>query len=300
MRNLNVDFNLNIAKFESAMKKRFLIKTLFYKRLFKGKGLEFDSFRKYNQEDEANLIDWRASMKSNELLVRKYVEEQDLRIFFIVDVGDNMIFGSGEKLKNEVAAEIAACLAHLVTISGDSLGFALFSENIVRMKKFAPGIKQFYSFEKELKDVKVYGKKSSLKKALKFLTPYLKEASAVFIISDFINIDEECLKLLKQFSTRYETIGIMVRSPVDVKLPDLKKEVVIEDISSGKQLLIDPSIIKYEYERNAIDQKKRIEKSFKQMGSDLLYIPTDKDFIKLLIDFLKVRVKNKRNLSFVR
>ena len=294
MKKLNVNFPKNITKFESVMKKRFLIKTIFYKKIFRGKGFEFDGYREYTEGDDASLIDWKATVKSNKLLMRQYIEERDLKIFFIIDTGDNMALGSGEHMKNEIAAEIAACLAHLVVVSGDSMGFSLYNEKIVKNHGFSAGIRQFYYLEKNLIDPDVYKGKSDLKKALKFLLPYLKKSSAVFIISDFIRLGEEDLKILKEFMRRYETIGIMVRDPVDTKLPDLEKEVVVEDIYTGRQLLINPGLIKYEYEKNALEQKRKIENVFKKGGSDLLYISTDKDFINPLVEFLKSRVKLRR------
>ncbi len=294
MGKLNVDFLRTIAKFEAAMRKQFLIKSIFYKKMFRGKGLEFDYHRRYTEGDDASLIDWKVSMRTQELVIKRYLEERDLKIFFIIDVGDNMVLGSGEHLKNEIAAEITACIAHLAILSGDSIGFELCGEGIKKREMFSSGIKQFYILEKHLKDSKIYGGKSNLGKTLEVLIPYLRNVSAVFIISDFINIDEKTSKILKQFASRYETMGIMVKDPVDVELPDLKREVVIEDISTEKQILINPSLIKHEYKRHALQQKKEVENLFKKSGADLLTLYTNKDFILPLTEFLKLRIKNKR------
>jgi len=294
MKELNVNLPRTIAKFEAAMKRRFLVKTIIYEKVFRGKGLEFDAFRRYYSGDDASLIDWKATMKANEPLVKQYIEERALKIFFIVDVGDNMVFGSGDKLKNEVAAEISASLAHLIITLGDSIGFAVYNDGIISMRMPSTGIKQFYIFKKNLTDPKSYGGKSDLKKALAYLLPYLKEVSAVFIISDFVRMDDELQNILKQFSRKFETIGIMVRDPVDMKMPELKREVVIEDVYTGRQLLINPSLIKYEYEKYALEQKKKVQEIFKKAGADLLDIYTNEDFIKPLTEFLNSRTKRRR------
>ena len=294
MKELNVNLPRTIARFEAAMKKRFLVKTIIYEKVFRGKGLEFDSFRNYNLGDDASLIDWKSTMKAHQPLIKQYIEERALKVFFIVDVGDNMVFGSGEKLKNEAAAEISASLAHLITGLGDSIGFALYNDGIVNMRMPSTGIKQFYIFTKNLTDPKSYGGKSDLKKALTSLLPYLKEVSAVFIISDFVRMDAECEKILKGFSRRFETVGIMVRDPVDMKMPDLKREVVIEDVYTGEQLLINPGLIKHEYEKYALEQKKKVAEVFKKAGSDLIEIYTDKDFIKPLTESLNARVRRRK------
>jgi len=293
MKQLNVNFPQKIAAFESVMEKEFPTKTSFYKRIFRGRGFEFDGYREYIEED-ASLIDWKVSMRVKKLMIKQYVEERDLRIFFIIDVGDNMIFGSGNHLKNEISAEIVACLSHLVISSGDKVGFALFGDKISHIHSFLPGLKQFYVLTKNLKDPRNYGGRPDLEKTLDSLFPHLKNADAVFIISDFLKVNEKNLKILKKFGDKYEVIGIMVRDPIELSLPDIKREVVVEDIYTGEQVLMEPSLIKYEYKKYSLEQKRNVERIFKKTNSSLLSIYTDKDFISPLVQFLKSRIKTRR------
>ena len=276
------------------MKKKMLLTSIFYKRIFGGKGMEFDSYRGYSDNDDSSLIDWKATMKNNnEPLVKQYVEERDLSIFFLIDVGDNMVLGSGEKLKNEVVAELVSSLAHLVIVAGDKAGFALYSDKTKVIKKPAAGINQFYSFVKEISDVKNYGGKSDLVDAINSIRPYLRDVSAVFIISDFLRINEECFNELKRFMIQKEVIGIMVRDINDNQISDINHEIFVEDIDSGEQMLINPSLIKEEYEKKALEQKQKIFETFKKTGSDIIEIYTNTDFIVPIVDFLKKRVKKK-------
>ncbi|MEK6848496.1 MAG: DUF58 domain-containing protein, partial [Nanoarchaeota archaeon] len=46
-----------------------------YQTAFRGTGLEFYGFRKYTTSDDASKIDWKASSRANDLLVREYIEE---------------------------------------------------------------------------------------------------------------------------------------------------------------------------------------------------------------------------------
>jgi len=294
MAGLNVNIPKTIKIFDYAMKKKMLVKSVFYKRIFGGKGLEFDSYRGYSPNDDSSLIDWKATMKNNaEPLVKQYIEERDLGIFFLIDVGDNMVLGSGEKLKNEFVAEISSSLAHLVLVAGDKAGFALYSDRIVSIKKPSAGISQFYSFVKEITNVKNYGGKSDLTKALKFIMPYLKDISAVFIISDFLRIDDECLNELKKFMFIKETIGLMVRDINDNQILDVDAEIVVENIDTGEQMVINPRLIKQEYEKNALEQKQKVFDAFKKTGSDIVEFYTNTDFISPLTNFLKKRIKNR-------
>ena len=91
-----------MKEFEIAIKKMVFTRIVGrYTSIFRGKGLEFDTYRNYSPGDDASFIDWKASARANELLVKEYVEERDVKIFFLVDVSSSMVFGSTEKLKNE-------------------------------------------------------------------------------------------------------------------------------------------------------------------------------------------------------
>ena len=81
---LNVNIPERISEFETIMR-HFRVKNIIYKVLFRGKGLEFDSYRDFTQDDDASFIDWKASKRANKLLVRQYIEERDLKIFFVID-----------------------------------------------------------------------------------------------------------------------------------------------------------------------------------------------------------------------
>jgi uncharacterized protein (DUF58 family) len=296
MKKLNVDFPKAISKFESIMKTQLLIKTVYYKRIFGGKGFEFDSYRNYSPEnDDASLIDWKATMRNpHRVLIRQYLEERDLKIFFIVDVGDNMIFGSGDKLKNEVTAELTSSLLHLILGSGDGAGMALYSDKIVKLFPPSGGMEQFNSLLRAISNPDFYGGKSDLKRILRYLLPILKGVSAVFIISDFINFDDETIKIFKTFVRKFETVGLMIRDPVDLSMPDLDNEVIIEDIYTGEQKIINPKVIKRQYEEYSIEQIDKVREVFTKTGSDLLELHTDKDFLLELATFLKSRVKKRK------
>ena len=296
MNGLNVNFNQTINKFESAMRKKMLIKNIFYKKVFGGRGFEFDSFRSYSYgDDDSSLIDWKATLKNGGMpLIRQYIEERDLNVFVLVDIGDNMIFGSGERLKSETAAEIAVALTHLVIIAGDKVGFGLFNDKLSKVRPFSPGLEQFYYFLKNISNIQLYGGKSNLKNALENIKPYLKKSTAVFIISDFINIDDAALNYLKSFVKQRETVGIMVRDNVDTKLSDIKGEIIVEDIYSGERLLINPGLIKDEFEKHALKQKEQIINLFKKSGADMLEITNNQEFIVPLVEFLKRRTKKRK------
>ncbi len=293
---LNVDFAARISELESLMNKLSL-KWITYKSLFRGKGLEFDSYREYSFDDDAGSIDWMASARSNQILVKKYIEERDLKVIFLIDGGDNMVFGSSEKLKCECAAEVAASLAHLVLLSGDKVGFVFFKDNSFEEVVLPEGgMRRFGVFSQELINAKNYGgKPKSLDIFLNFLIDYLDDSiNAVFIISDFLHIGNNFKDNFELFSKKFETIPILVRDFLDEKLPPLDSEFVIEDPSSGKQITLNSAVARKTYERLALKDKETLLNIFNDLGIEHLEIKTNEQFIPLLVQFLNERSRRKR------
>jgi uncharacterized protein (DUF58 family) len=260
-----------------------------YKSVFRGHGLEFDGYREYTDTDDASLIDWKASAKCNQVLVKEYVEERNLNVFVLVDVSSSMMLGTTDKLKSEYAAELGAALGFTVLSSSDSFGFAMFSDDIITTMHPQAGNKSMYLFMKHIVDTERYGGKNDLSKALKFMIHYLRETAVVFIISDFTNLDEEWLKYLKLGAKKYDIIGIMIRDPLDNKLPDVEGNIIFEDPNSDEQVVVNAQKAQEEYFAYTTKQKEIVKTAFQKYAGGFISLETDKPFVKPLLDFFKRR-----------
>lgn len=265
-----------------------------YKSGFKGHGLEFEDYRRYTPNDDAAMIDWKASVKSKELLVREFVEERNLNVFFLIDVSSSMIYGSTDKLKIEYAGELAAALSFVVLNAGDSMGCALFSDKIVKNMPLSQGLLQYNNLIKTLVTPDYYGGKYDINEALKFTLAFLKEASIVIIISDFIGLKNNWERYIKMVSKKFDLIGIMVNDPCDKILPDYNGQVILEDPFSNKQILVKPGTVEKAYRNYAIKQEQTIKNTFLKAGADFVELTTNEPFIKPITNlFIKRTKKNK-------
>lgn len=262
-----------------------------YPSVFKGRGLEFEEYKNYTPEDDASFIDWKASLKSGEILVKKFTEERELSVFLLIDVSSTMFFGSTPKLKNEYAAELASSLCFVVLQSKDSVGFALFSNKIIQKSLPIKDNKQFYLLLKDLTNPKNYGGYCNFKDAIKFAMVNIKPNSILILISDFIGLGKNWERLVRMAAEKFDMTGIMVRDPRDKTLPIVKKLVLLEDIFSEKQLLIQPESIREKYSRYVSRQENMIRDTFKKAGAGFISLSTDKEFQKPIINFFKERLK---------
>lgn len=290
---LNLDIAGAVSELETLLK-RVLPKNIMY-QIVLGKGLEFDGYRDYTQNDDASLIDWKASVRGKKTLIRKYIEERDLKFIFLVDVSDNMVFGSTEKLKCEYAAELAAALSHLILVNGDRFGFILYNDTIVSRRVPELGNKQFEIFVSELSNPLLYSGGSNLDNVLSNLPDTLdKNTSMIFIISDFIKFDETYKKNLEALASLFEIVAVIVRDPLDNHLPMIDNELVIENPETKEKLLINPKIAAKIYEENAFKQLSLVKKIFQNNNIDFLELSTEKYFAEEFAIFLKERISGGR------
>lgn len=264
-----------------------------YRSAFKGRGVDFDGYRKYTESDDASLIDWKASVRGEDILVKEYIEERNIDVFFLIDSSSSMIYTSGKKLKAEYAAEVIASIASIVVNGGDSLGFAMFTDKIVKHIPFKRGPNQMFMLSKTIIDTKYYGGKFDIVNALKFLIRTVRPRSVVYIFSDFIGLKGEWKKYLEIIASLYDVVCVMVRDPLDRSLPDINDFVSLQDPYSDKQLIVNPRRIKNLYHSHVIAQEKMLRMILLNSNADLVSLSTDVPFTKPIFEYF-----NSRKLKF--
>jgi uncharacterized protein (DUF58 family) len=291
---LNVDVPKAVSDLEDAMKD-LRLRTKIYRMVFRGRGLEFDSFRDYGPDEDANEIDWKASKRANKLLVKRYIEERDLKIVIVLDVGESMVFGSSEKLKCEYAAEVVAALSHLIMKSNDNVGLVLYSWEIKEYIPPSKGEDHFHILADKVSDSSVYGGISRTRKVMDFLLDYLDSSvTGVIFVSDFLGVRRNLIDDVRLVSSRFESVALVIRDPLDMKLPDVSGEIVVEDPITRQQVLVNPKIVGKIYEKHALDQMNVIRDVFMKTDVDFLELSTDKPFVAKLSTFLAERLERKK------
>src|ERR1017187_4786084 len=95
--------------------------------------MEFSEVREYQSGDEVRTIDWNVSARMHRLFVKRYVEERELTVLLIEDCSGSSRFGTGERDKQSMAAELAAALALTASRHRDRVGLILCSDRIEHM-----------------------------------------------------------------------------------------------------------------------------------------------------------------------
>ncbi|HYG68357.1 MAG TPA: DUF58 domain-containing protein, partial [Anaeromyxobacteraceae bacterium] len=154
-----------------------------YHSVFKGRGMAFSEVRAYEPGDEVRTIDWNVSARTGHLFVKRFVEERELTAMVLVDLSASTDFGSRERTKAEVAAEIAALVAFSAVANGDRVGLLLFTDRVERFVPPRKGRRHALRLVSEILRFRPEGRGTNVGAALEHLRRGLKRRTIAFVLS---------------------------------------------------------------------------------------------------------------------
>lgn len=95
-----------------------------------GDGREFESLREYQLGDDPRSVDWKASARRPDLLVRNYQAERNQTVVLAIDAGRLMRERIGDRERLDHALAAALVLAERARALGDRLGLIVFDDRV--------------------------------------------------------------------------------------------------------------------------------------------------------------------------
>ncbi len=293
IKRLDVELLPKLHNIDVAARRRVLSRVLegSWTALLKGRGMEFAGFRQYVYGDDASRIDWNASLRAKDVLVREFEEYKTVNIFFLLDVSDSMLFSSTGKLKCEYAAELLFNLAGAIVDAGDTVGYAIFANQIVAKELPGLGREVIYRLAQHLGDGRNYGGRRDFKRVMNLVNGLLHQRALLIVISDFIDLPEGWERYVRMFSMRFDLIGIMVRDPRDAELPAEGLQVLVEHPSGGEAILVDAKQYAAAYRTTTLEEERYVRSVFEKAKAGFLRIGTDEEPFDALVAYFRKRSK---------
>lgn len=259
-----------------------------YESVFKGRGMEFSEVREYVPGDDIRTIDWNVTARSQRPFVKKFVEERELTVIFVVDASRSLQFGTSQKLKATVAAEIAGLLAFSAVKNNDKVGLLI---NTDRIEKYVPpkkGKSHVLRVVREILYFQPTAKQTNLRIALEHLYRILNRSAVVFVISDFLDAGyEKALKILHQ---KHDLIAIQITDQREEIIPPCGW-LELEDVETGEKIMVNTNDEKFRkrYKETSVKRQERLNLLFKLTGIDAIKIVAGTSYINPLIKFFRMR-----------
>ena len=187
-----------------------------YNSIYKGRSMNFDELREYVPGDDVKDIDWKATSRSQKVLIRQYIAEKKHNIMLVMDTNRRMLADTSEgEEKREVALIGGGSLAYMVTSNGDYVS-AIYSDG-EKMCRF-PFRMGFLNLETILSG---YNKAVNLKnnsnidQSLEYIIRNIRRRMIVVIVTDMEGISKVSESLLRQLILVHDVLLINV-SDADV------------------------------------------------------------------------------------
>ena len=261
-----------------------------YHSAFKGRGMAFSEVREYQYGDDVRSMDWNVTARLRSPYVKVFEEEREMTVVLLVDISRSGLFGTRQRTKRDLIAEIAAVLSFSASINNDKVGALFFSD---RIEKFIPpkkGRSHLLHIIREIIELKPESDGTDVGMALRYLTNAIKKKCTAFLLSDMLDVDSESSPrsedALKVARNRHDISVIKVYDPREQTIPDVGL-LHVKDSETGRSAWINTSSgkVRSEYSRWFCRVAENERKLFNLYQIDSVDIATDSDYVKGLMAF---------------
>jgi uncharacterized protein (DUF58 family) len=267
-----------------------------YHSVFKGRGMEFDEVRPYQIGDEIRSIDWNVTARTGQPYVKRYVEERELTVMLVVDASASENFGSVNRFKRELAAELTAVLSFAATTNNDKVGLLIFTDQIELFIPPRKGRRHVLRLIRELLAFEPQNRGTDIRMALEKVNQILKRRSIIFLVSDFLAEPENYRQAMAITNRRHDLIAVDLNDPLEKNIKDVGL-IALEDPETGQIAWVDTS--SRTWQKAYQGRLERLEtgktQAFRQASVDRIDISTDEDYTAPLTTFFRDRAKRIRH-----
>lgn len=261
----------------------------------RGRGLDFEEVRNYVAGDDIRNIDWKVTARTQKTHSRVYSEEKEKPTLIVVDQSKSMFFGTQNKMKSVVAAELAALTAFRILKEGDRVGGVVFADNgidIISPKRNRKNILRFFEHivqrNHELIDSESVNHAEASSVVFKKIRNIVTHDFLIVVISDFRRYSKDVIKNIAQMAQNNDVILAKVFDPMEREIP--KTKLVIGD--TKKQLNVDGKnrSIQQEFSKGFDTDFQNFENEMKKHRIPVLKFDT----VQPIDDQLKNMLSNKK------
>lgn len=182
-----------------------------YNSIYKGRSMNFDELREYVPGDDIKDIDWKATSRSQKVLIRQYIAEKRHNIMMVMDANKRMLAETktGET-KGEVALMAGGTLAYMVTDNGDYVSGLYYHDDKMERSPFKTGFLNLEFLLEGYAKCLTPTNKSDLNGILKYIMHNIKRRMIVVMVTDTEGILSLQDNLLGQITMVHDVLLINV------------------------------------------------------------------------------------------
>src|SRR3954453_19985365 len=234
---------------------------------YQGISVEFAQHRPYAVGDDIRHVDWKVYSRTEKVYLKQYQEETNLHLICVMDASESMGYGTVKApdgtpwTKYDHATAIAASLSYMAIQQQDSVGLAIFDQQLSRYFKPSNSPGQWKIVVTELQQVPRWNK-TNTGKILDQIAEKLNHRSLIVLLSDFfddLNGIKKGLRHLKY--KKHEVMVFQILDPTEIEFP-FEDVTLFKGLEEAGDLLTEPRSLRDGY----LEQLRQFTNELKKMG----------------------------------
>lgn len=252
----------------------------------KGESVEFADYRNYVVGDDLRFLDWNIYARLERLLLKLFMEEEDLNVSILLDCSKSMDWG--DPTKGLYIKRVAAALAYIGLVNQDRVSLYAYSNSIVHEMRGVRGRRLVSQVIRFLENVPLEGSSYFTEVAKRYALRH-RGKGVVIILSDFMDKGGFAEGLRYLIGRNLDIYVIQALSPEEIDPPltgDLKL-VDIEDEDTAEITISAPLLKKYKTMLTAYCTE--LKDYCTRRGVTYLFTSTRVPFDTLVMSYLRQR-----------
>jgi uncharacterized protein (DUF58 family) len=191
----------------------------------KGQSVEFADFRGYVPGDDLRSLDWNLYARLDKLIVKLFLEEEDLHFYTLIDASPSMDFGDPTKL--QYAKQLAAALGFIGLVRADRVRIETLGQNLRERGPALRGRKSVWRMLDYLNGIEA-GEMVSLAAGVKNFCLRNPGKGVVVLVSDLMDKEGFEAGLRYLVAQQMDVYVIQVLSQEELE-PDVKGDLKLVD-----------------------------------------------------------------------
>jgi len=284
--------------FDSAFLKKLEYLSLVSRRAFRGQllankrtrqvgsGIEFADHRNYHFGDDLRYLDWNVYARFCCELIRRFEEEKDLHVYFLLDCSKSMSAGNPNKF--DYARQVTAALSYVALADLDRVCIVAFADKLYQILPTIRGKQHILNLIRFLDSLETVGTTTDMATSMREFIGRRHHPGLVVVIGDFFDPNgfRTGLDILRYRNYEPHIIQIHDKREAD---PTLLGDLQLHDIETGEfhEVTVSENMIRRYKKKFAsfLDEIKRygVDNGLNCMISSTA-VPFDEMILKMLTD----------------
>lgn len=275
-----------------------------FQGLLPGHGSEQGEARTYRPGDDVRRMDWAVTARTAQAHVRDTVADHELTTLGLLDLSGSLHFGTGRRLKRDVAIEVLGALGFVTAHGANRFGVLALHPSGERWFPPAAGRHHVHATLRHVARLPRANAATDggsaeidLARGLTRVGRLARRRGLVVVVSDFLG-PPIWSRRLRALADRHDVIAVDVVDPRELGLPAVGL-VTMADPETGRRRLVDTGDagLRERYAAGAQRQQQRIAAEIRRAGADHLRVRTDRDWLTDLIRHVEIRRRSRLTRS---